>query len=201
MSVYRREYDGNFVEIAKDVPNQNGTYVTDPHPALDYARYRIISRDTVTGAVSYYDMPGVFIGEKAAVIQWDEAWRATRFTDDDISDEAPWAGSMLKLLYNLDVSNTYRPDVSHVEYIGRSHPVAYYGTHIGESQTWNVEILKDDQDSLYLLRRLAIWMGNVYVREPSGAGYWATVTVSWPKKHKALTIPVTINVTRVEGGM
>ena len=38
---------------------------------------------------------------------------------------------------------------------------------------------KNDKETLYALRRLAKWMGDVYVREPSGSGYWANVTVSF----------------------
>ena len=42
-------------------------------------------------------------------------------------------------------------------------------------------------------------MGDVYVREPSGSGYWASVTVSYDIKHTELTIPVSLTITRVEG--
>ena len=87
-----------------------------------------------------------------------------------------------------------------VKYIGREHPVSYYGTQLGSTATWNVEIPADDADTLYALRRLAVWMGNAYVREPSGSGYWANVQVSFSKKHCEETIPVTFKITRVEGG-
>ena len=60
-------------------------------------------------------------------------------------------------------------------------------------------IEKDDKETLYGLRRLGAWTGNVYVREPSGSGYWANVSVSYNQEHCALTIPVTLKVTRVEG--
>lgn len=43
--------------------------------------------------------------------------------------------------------------------------------------------------------------GDVYVREPSGTGYWANITVSLSKKHLDTTIPVSFSVKRVEGGM
>ena len=62
-------------------------------------------------------------------------------------------------------------------------------------------IPKSDKDTLYALRRLSVWMGDVYVREPSGTGYWATVSVNIPIKHRDVTIPITIDVTRVEGGI
>ena len=199
LSIYRREFDGTFVKIMTDIPNNRYTYVTDPHPSLDYARYRIVATSTKTGAVSYYDMPGYPVNEKAIILQWDEDWTNFETTTEDILSNQPWSGSLLKLPYNIDVSNSYSPDVTAIKYIGRRHPVSYYGTHVGETATWNVEIEANDEETLYALRRLSIWMGDVYVREPSGTGYWANVNVSFSQKHCGLTIPVTLNITRVEG--
>lgn len=201
LSVYRREFDGEFTELATNIDNLSNTYITDPHPALDYARYRVIAISSSTGAVSYNDIPGYPIGEKSLVIQWDEQWTSFDISNEiDGSSQVPWSGSLLKLPYNVDVSDSYSPDVELVEYIGRKHPVSYYGTQRGTTQTFNTEIDKTDEETLYALRRLSIWMGNVYVREPSGSGYWANVTVSFSQKHCELTIPVTLSVTRVEGG-
>lgn len=200
LSVYRREYDGGFVELAKDIANGNDTFVTDPHPALDYARYRIIARTESTGAVSYCDIPGYPVGEKAVIVQWDEEWSNFEATSEDPLVEPSWTGSMLKLPYNIDVSDSNRPDVALIEYIGRKYPVSYYGTQVGATATWNVEIDAADKETLYALRRLSIWMGDVYVREPSGSGYWANIAVSFNQKHRSLTIPVTLNITRVAGG-
>ena len=201
LSVYRREFDGSFTELATNIDNTTNTYITDPHPALDYARYRIVAISSSTGAVSYYDMPGYPIGEKSLIIQWDEQWSTFDISNEiDGSSQVPWSGSLLKLPYNVDVSDSYSPDVELVEYIGRKHPVSYYGTQRGTTQTFNAEIDKKDEETLYALRRLAIWMGDVYVREPSGSGYWANITVSFSQTHREVTIPVTLNVTRVEGG-
>ena len=108
---------------------------------------------------------------------------------------------MLKIPYNIDVSDDHKPDASLVKYIGRERPVSYYGTQLGETSTWNMEIPKHDTDTLYALRRLARYMGDVYVREPSGSGYWANITISYSQTHQKLTIPITINITRVEGGV
>lgn len=202
MSVYRREYDGSFVEIATGINNTANTFVTDPHPALDYARYRIVATDTRTGAVRYYDMPGQAVGGKSAVIQWGETWmRSFDAENHDPMVEPMWSGSTLKLHYNIDVSDKHQSDVTLIEYAGRKYPVSYYGTQLGESSTWSMEIPKDDAETLYALRRLAIWMGDVYVREPSGSGHWASVSVSFSQTHLSVTIPVTIEVTRVEGGV
>jgi hypothetical protein len=179
----------------------SNTFVTDPHPALDYARYRVIAISNKTGAVSYYDVPGYPVGEKAAVIQWNEDWSNFDTTAEEALQQPAWAGSLLKLPYNVDVSDNTKQDVALVEYIGRSHPVSYYGTQLGVTSNWSMEIPKSDIDTLYALRRLSIWRGDVYVRESSGSGYWANITVSYSKKHRELTIPITLSVTRVEGGM
>ena len=64
----------------------------------------------------------------------------------------------------------------------------------------SVDIDKADEETLYALRRLKTWMGDVYVREPSGSGYWAYITVSFSQVHREMVIPVTIDITRVEGG-
>lgn len=201
LAVYRREFDGKFTEILSGIANVQNTFVTDPHPALDYARYRIVATSTTTGQVMYYDVPAYPVGGKEIVIQWDEAWSDFDATIDDTMASPTWAGSMLKLPYNIDISDSNEKDVVLVEYIGREHPVSYHGTQLGTTSQWKTDIPADDKETLYALRRLQNWMGDVYVREPSGSGYWATVTVNFNKNHCEVTIPVDIKVTRVEGGI
>ena len=195
LSVYRREYDGTFTEISTDVENAENTYVVDPHPSLDYARYRIVAISSETGTISYCDIKAIKVGEPSIVIQWSEKWSKFDYNPDEDNLEVPWAGSMLKLPYNVDISENKNIDVSLIEYVGRKHPVSYYGTQIGETASWNTEI------PVYGLRRLSRWTDNVYVREPSGTGYWANITVSLNIKHLAVTVPVSFSVKRVEGGM
>lgn len=201
LSVYRREFDGSFTELASGLDSIKTTTITDPHPSLDFARYRIVATTKSTGAVGYYDPPGYPVGGKAVIIQWDEDWSSFEVTEAAALEQPTWSGSMLKLPYNIDVTESNTTDTSLVEYAGRSHPVTYYGTQLGVSATWKMDIPKDDKETIYALRRLARWMGDVYVREPSGSGYWASISVSLDQKHRELKIPVTINVSQVEGGM
>lgn len=200
LSVYRREFDGTLTELITGLENTGSNSITDPHPALDYARYRIVAIDSSTGAVSYNDLPGEPINEHAIVMQWDEDWSEFDYDEETEPVEPPWTGSMVRLPYNVDVSESNELDVSLVEYIGREHPVSYYGTQIGTSASWSCEIEKSDTETIYALRRLARWMGDVYVREPSGTGYWAQVSVSMNLNHCELTVPVSFEVKRVEGG-
>lgn len=201
LGVYRREYDGTFTKLIDGLANGEDICVVDPHPALDYARYRITATLKTTGSISYYDMPGVEVGCDAVIVQWDEEWSNFDVPDAILPVEPAWTGSVVKLPYNVDVSEKNAHDVEMINYIGRSHPVSYYGTHTGESASWSMVIDKKDKDTLYALRRLARWMGDVYVREPSGVGYWASVAVSIGQTHNELTIPVTFEITRVEGGI
>lgn len=201
LSVYRRELDGTFTEIGSGLKNQANTFVTDPHPSLDYSKYRIVVRSDNTGSISFTDLPGQFIGEKSIVLQWNERWGEYVLSDNGVIQDLSWVGSILKLPYNVDVSENNNIDVTLVDYIGRSHPVSYYGTKIGSSATWSVAIPKHDTVTLNALRRLSAWLGDVYVREPSGTGYWASINVSFKQTHAELIIPVTIDITRVAGGV
>lgn len=201
LSVYRREFDGSFTELATGLNNTDRTYITDPHPSLDYARYRVVATTESTGAVAYYDIPGLPIEEKAVILQWDEEWVNFNINNEEEIEQPNWSGSLLKLMYNVDVSDYHEKDVELVKYTGRKHPVSYHGTQLGHTASWAMEIEKDDEETLYALRRLASWAGNVYVREPSGSGYWADVKVSFSQTHRELTIPVTLDITRVEGGI
>lgn len=201
LSVYRREFDGSFVEIASDVTNDGATTVVDPHPALDYARYRIVARNSSTNACSYSDIPGQPVNGPYIIIQWDEEWSSFDYFGDTEPEIPPWTGSMLILPYNVNVTEDYDPDTSLIEYIGRKYPVSYYGTQKGSKQTWTTEIDKEDEETVYALRRLSVWSGDAYVRESSGNGFWANVKVSMNTKYDSLVIPVTLNITRVESDL
>lgn len=200
LSVYRREFDDSFTELETGINNISNTTITDPHPALDYARYRIVATSTKTGAVSFYDVPGYPTGETAIIIQWDEKWSSFDVVNEYPLEQSAWSGNILRLPYNIDVTENTDPDVELVKYVGRKNPVSYYGTQLGTNSTWNTEIPKNDKETLYKLRRLSVWQGDVYVREPSGIGYWANIKVSFGQTHCELTIPITFNITRVEGG-
>lgn len=200
LSVYRREYNGKYTQIASGIPNTN-TSVTDPHPALDYARYRIVAKDSITGAVSFYDAPPEPVKCSSIIIQWNEDWNTFDISDEHSVEGPAWSGSLLELKYNVEVADNRTREVSMVNYAGRENPVTYYGTQVTEAPTWNVTIPKEDKETIYALRRLSIWGGDVYIREPSGMGYWANVKVSFNQKYKEVTTQVSLNITKVEGGV
>ena len=199
LSIYRRDHLGEFVEIATDIKNTGSVSVTDPHPSLDYARYRIVARNVDTSIIGFSDLPGQPFLEKSIIIQWDEKWQSFEHDEDAIPEISYWAGSMVKLPYNVNTSESYDMDVELVKYIGRKNPVSYYGTQRGESNSMSTDIPMYDTETIAALRRLSTWDGDVYIREPSGVGYWAQITVSMSFKRTDLIVPVTIQVKRVEG--
>lgn len=211
LGVYRKEFDGTFTEIGIGISN-DGQSISDPHPSLDWARYRITVTKNDTGAISYADTMVEVSGSRnflyedrfpGIIIQWDEAWnnfKISDISDADQPDQPAYSGSILKLPYNVDISDSNSKDIELIEYIGRNHPVSYFGTQIGQTSNWNFDIEADDEETLYGLRRLARWMGNVYVRESSGTGYNAVVSLNINQSHNSPIIPVSMSVTRVEGG-
>ena len=210
-NIFRRNYDGTMTEIAKALNGDDVISVVDPHPALNGASYRIIGMSKKTGEIQYVDKPGQEFSEKPIIIQWDDNWQPYDLLEDYI-DEAEdekdlmlygqgYQGNILKLPFNIDISNGYDIDKELVSYIGRENPVSYYGTAKGETMSLSTEIPKSSADIIYGLRKLSRYAGNCYIREPNGTGYWANVTVSFNINHLEVKVPVSITATRVEGGI
>lgn len=201
LAVYRRNADGSFTLIADGLSSSENVMVCDLHPTLDYLRYRIVGTEDKTGAITFTDLDSYYIGNKACIIQWDEEWSSydSNQTASELA-EAPASTSMLKLLYNAETNYDTTVDVSTVSYIGRVHPVSYYGTAENTSVSWKLDIVRDDYESIYQLRRLQRYHGDVYVRDPTGFGCWATVAISFERSYNSSVMPVTIAITRVDGG-
>lgn len=206
LSVYRIDAKGRFVTIGTDITNDgqssdDAISVRDLHPNFGSVTYRIVSRHTETGALTFTDIEDIQ-SNPSVVLQWDEQWLGEDEDSlDDIPVEPVYTGSILELPANVKLSDKSANDAVAVEYIGRTRPVSYYGTQNGETASITCEFPKEDTDTLDKLRRLMIYMGDVYVREPSGLGYWAQVTVSYNRDFKSTVIPVTLEIRPVEGGM
>ena len=200
LAVYRKNDDGTFVTIAENLINTEAAFVTDPHPNLGGSEYRIVATDMTTGQMIFYDPPPYDMQCTDIIIQWDEEYADIPFNDDS-RETIRQFGSFVRLPYNIDVSESANIENSMVNYIGRKNPVSYYGTQTGYTASWSTEIPKYDTETIKMLRRLQVYPGDVYVREPSGTGYWAHVSVTFPINHCALTVSVSLSITRVEGGM
>lgn len=199
MSVYRRESSGKLIEIADNIDGAVAPFVTDPHPMLDFARYRVVAKSKSTGEVSYYDVPGIPINESGIVLQWNSKWYPVDELSPVSKDTNAVTTAMLKLPYNVDITEDTDPENELVDYIGRENPVSYYGTHVNHTMNINCDIPANDRETIGALRNLQSYLGDVYVRTGSGIGYNARVKVSMNKTHMNVVIPVTLTITKVEG--
>ena len=203
LSIYRINFDGSFTPIEVDFNNDGITVISDPHPALDNGKYRLVAKDNTSGAMFFDDVVSEDFNVKGLVLQWDAKY--ANYLVRDIVDELnePAIGDMaggttLKLPYNVKKNEASDLDVELVEYIGREHPVSYYGTQKGQKSSYSTDVPKTDLDTLDLLRRLQIWPGDTYVRAQDGLGYWAKVEVSFDRDYDSLIMPVSIEATRVD---
>ena len=208
LAVYRINYDGSMTLIMDEIGNNRSTAVVDPHPSIDYARYRVVAIDNQTGSVGYNDIEPVAIGQPGIVFQWDESWKESLYVnpiDQQPEGVAGWSGSRLTLPFNVNTTEKTSPDRSLAEYVGQENPVSYFGTQLGISASWSAVIERTDEDRLQLIRKLNRYQGNVYVRNSRGVGYWAVVNLSYDINHgdgeDAILIPISIEVTKVRGGI
>lgn len=205
IDVYRSMVDGKLVRITDEAVS-NGSTITDPHPHMDYARYRVVITDSETGLQYSEDVIGDYQGVIGVILQWDESYDSYDnpyiFESDsyDMPSNESWNGTALHLIYNITKTEDRDLEVDLIKYIGRESPVSYYGTQINETANWKTEIPKTDTSTLEALRHLGRYRGDVYVRESSGNGYWANVKVSLSDDYDKVVIPVSLKITRVEGG-
>ena len=192
--VYRANVNGSYDYVGSV---DAWYHLSDPYPTFGRCRYRVIYIGRKTGEYLYYDTPYIDIKETSIVIQWDE-----HSTNYDRRNDVGYESSpmMLDLPYNIKTNDDTKVEVELVKYSGRENPVSYYGTSKTTTVSWSSDIPKKDIERIDKLRHLMNWAGDVYVREPSGNGYWATVNVSFSQSYDDVIIPVTIQVTKVEGG-
>lgn len=175
LSVYRIDDDGTLVLLRSGIENNGAAVITDPHAQFGECWYHVVATDTDTGVCNFFDhyddSP-----HATCVIQWDESWQIG-VNEDDIGDrDYDYSGMMIDGLYNLNLDESGNPESEDVEYVGRAHPVSYYGTQEGYEARFEVEFPKEDKDTLAKARKLIALRDDAYVREPYGTGYWAHVT-------------------------
>ena len=196
LAVWRVNSDGRPELLADGIANDGRQHVIDPHPNFGRCRYRIIALDPSTGAQNASDC-FADTSFDSICIQWGDSFKRVRTGG---VDGVRYAGERILLPYNIKIDESYSPDVAMREYVGRARPVSYYGTQQGISSSWTADMVRDeDTEQLEALRELAAVMDDVYVREPSGLGYWAHVDVSGiSQSADTRKVGVSIEVTPVE---
>ena len=174
LSVYRIDADGGLTLLAENLENTGDVMVTDPHASFGVCEYRAVATDPTSGSTIFAD--GSDDSEHSTcAVQWDESWMRP-IDGESVGEDSYWLQkSMVDGLYNLQFGEQASVQSEAVEYIGRENPVSYYGTQKGYKATYQVEFPREDTQTLSNVRRLMAWRDDVFVREPSGTGFWAKV--------------------------
>lgn len=180
LSVFRVDQDGSTVPIAENLVNDGSAQCFDAYPNFGTCLYRVVATEVASGAQAFSDL-AVKVPAPGVLIQW--------------------SGGQVLLPYNLDLSESYDPDVALMEYSGRTDPVSIYGTQLGRTASWKAEVSKADHtEEVAALRKLGTHMADCHVREPSGTGYPAHVKVAnITRSNQSVVTTVSLEVTRVEG--
>lgn len=180
LSVFRVDQDGSTVLIADGLANDGAAQCFDAYPNFGSCLYRVVATSVSSGAQAFSDL-AVRVPAPGVLIQW--------------------SGGQVLLPYNLDLSESYDPDVALMEYSGRTDPVSIYGTQLGRTASWKAEVSKADHtEEIASLRKLGTHMADCHVREPSGTGYPAYVKVAnITRSNQSVVTTVSLEVTRVEG--
>lgn len=215
--MYRVAYDGELVPLTDEPLTTNDELllpmVADPHPTLTTSIYYLMIVNMATGAYSYCQIP-IDINDNALVITWNEKVNTApvnlRSDASIVTSTNMFRSRVLRLPYNVDATFSNKKDVVLAEYVGRSNPVSYYGTQQGYESKWTTEIpVTEDVSKLQtkpysvikpLLDELMRYDGDCYVRDASGVGFWASLSISYNKKHGDKTIQISIDAAKVEGG-
>ena len=197
LSVMRLSQDGTVTMLQRGIANDGLTAVIDPHADFGECWYRIIATDPATNTSSVQD---VFEESEhpTCCIQWDERF-TSRTADEAFADDMEFAGTRIDGLYNLQFEENGSVQSEDVEYIGRKFPVSYYGTQKGYTSTYQVEFDKEDTETYRKARQLQGLLDDVYIREPSGVGFWAHCTnVRISRSHDSRAVSLTVEAVRVD---
>ena len=197
LSVLRLSQDGSTTMLQRGIANDGLLSVIDPHADFDECWYRVIATETATGmsAVSEVYAPSP---HSTCCIQWDE--RFSSITADEVDEEElEFVGTRIDGLYNLEFEESGSVQSEDVEYIGRKFPVSYYGTQKGYTATYQIEFPKEDVQTYRKARQLQGLLDDVYIREPSGVGFWAHCSsVRLSRSFDSMSVKLTVEAVRVD---
>lgn len=173
LSVWRVEQGGSAVLVAEGLA-PGGTCV-DPHPDFGSCVYRVVATDPESGMQSSAEFEA-WVDEGALVVQWGERWEGDAEAEEVAPGVLSYAGSRIRLPYDVRIEEDREVEMAEVEYLGRRLPVLYVGEMQRQQLSASGTLYEDDDPGAHgRIRDLLSHGGPCYVRAPSGVGFWASV--------------------------
>ena len=167
-----------------------GTTYVDPYPAIgEFGGHRFV----------YRTKNGDYITDDDHIAFYD-----TRAAEEDVIDSdftvIDFAGGRLMLNRNLDVGNKWKKDFEETQYLGGSVQGDWNPAVSREASVNTVAVSILDQETIQMMRRLAVHAGICHVRTSDGSSYNADVQVSDKYSHSngRQVIEYDLSITRVD---
>ena len=174
------------------------TYV-DPYPAFgETGGHRIVFKTangdvtTEDGALAWIDLDG----SADADVEGAET-DVTLISNETVID---FDGKQIKLPFNLEISNSWAKDFTETKYLGGSVQ-GDWNPAVSRTGSINaVAVTSRDQETIRLMRRLAVWDGICHVRTPDGSSFNADIQVSEDRGYSTAgkIASFSLSVTRVD---
>lgn len=176
-------------ELIVEGADLNSTWV-DPYPAIGEAGgHRIVFKTKNGDYITSANQP---------------AWIDLREDEGDILLETraiiDFDGNQIRLVYNVNVSNSWKKDFQETTYLGGSVQGDWNPGVSRKSSLSGVKVVTEDLEEISLLRRLAIYPGICHVRTPDGSSYAADIQVSESRGYGTAgkQAEFSLSVTRVD---
>ena len=169
-------------------PNASfGTAYVDPYPAIgEFGGHRVVYK-TANGDY-------ITAENKLAWIDLKEPEGDLIESDYSIID---FGSGRLLINRNLDISNSWSKDFQETKYLGGSVQGDWNPAVSRQASVTTVAVSIIDQETIQMMRRLAVYAGICHVRTSDGSSYAANVDVSDDYSHstgrKVITYKLTIN--------
>lgn len=164
-----------------------GTTYVDPYPASGiFGGHRVVYK-TANGDYITADN--------------QHAWIDLGFDDGDYLEFKDiiidFGGDRVQVRYNLDLDNSWEKEFEETKYLGGSVQGDWNPGVSRNATVGGVILTPDDNFTIQMLRRLAVYAGVCHVRTPEGSSFAADVQVSESRKPGRI-VAFTLSITRVD---
>lgn len=131
----------------------------------------------------------------------DEAWTDFEAGNPQAGIVVDWDGKRLSLPYNTSFSDSYTKEYASTRHRGGTITGKWLEG-VEREASWSTDVIRvAEQDKLLLLRELAQWCGECYVRGPGGVGFPCNVEVSVSAEYGDGAVGVSLTALRIDSNL